>query len=122
MLKFLPLILWAFVKNGKTANESLKMRLTDCDRTSQDQSLDGSQLAPYDRPEIARVLLFPETPLIWFQSDDSSAYHTARTTVLRSVFFAWPDSHSRAMVLGDELAIRVNPCSCAPDGQGAVVA
>ena len=98
------------------------MRLTDCDRASQDQSLDGSQLAPYDRPEIARVLLFLETPLIWFKSDKGAAYHTAPTTLLRSLVFAWPDCHSRAMVIGDELAIRGNPCSYAPDGQGAMVA
>jgi hypothetical protein len=107
---------------GKTVNESLKMRLTHYDRASHDQSFDDPQLAPYDRPEIAHVLLFPETPLIWFKSDESSAYHTARTTLLRSVVFAWPDCHSRAMVLGDELAIRGNPCSYAPDGQGAMVA
>ena len=122
ILEFGRQILWDFVKNGKSPNKSLKMRLTHYGRASQDQCFDGLKFVPYDRPEIARVLLLPKSPLLRFQSDESSAYHTARTTVLRSVVFAWPDCHSRAMVLGDELAIRGNPCSCAPDGQGSMVA
>ena len=122
ILEFGRQILWGFVKNGKTPNKSLKMRLTHYGRASQDQSFDRPQLAPYDRPALACILPLPESPLLRFQLDDSSAYHTARTTLLRSVVFAWPDCHSWAMVLGDELAIRANPCSCAPDGQSAMVA
>lgn len=111
LLDFQNWILWDFVKNGETVNKSLKMRLTHCDRASQDQSLDGPQLAPYDRPEVARILLSPEIPFIWFQSDESSACHAARTTLLRSLVFECSDQfHRWSMVVGGNLAIQANSC------------
>ena len=122
ILEFGRQILWGFVKNGKTPNKSLKMRLTHYGRASQDQSFDRPQLAPYDRPALARVLLLPESPLLRFQSDESSVCHAANTTLLRSLVFGCSDQFRWAMVLGHELAIRANPCSCAPDGQSALVA
>jgi hypothetical protein len=114
-----------FVKIGAIVSKSLKMRLTHLGRLSQHQLFNDSQLQTYDRPEVARILLLPESPLTQFQPEEGSGYHTALAspiTLFRSVAFAWPDCHSRAMVIGDELAIRVNPCSYAPDGQGAMVA
>ena len=101
------------------------MRLTHRGRISQHQLFNDSHLQPYDRPEVARILLLPESPLTQFQPEEGSGYHTALAspiTLFRSVAFAWPDCHSRAMVIGDEVAIRGNPCSRAPDGQGVMVA
>ena len=87
------------------------MRLTYCDCPSQDQSLDDLELTTYDRPKAPRLLLSLESPLIWFQPDESSACHAARAALLRSLVFECSDQfHRWSMVVGGNLAIQANSC------------
>ena len=104
----------------------LKIRLTRCDHTREPQAFDDSHLITYDRRQILCVLLSAESPLIRFYTDEYSRCSTALAPyiiLLRSFVFARPEPfHRRAVFAGDDLAVHGSPCSCAPDGQGAMVA
>jgi hypothetical protein len=102
---------WDFMRfRKKRINHQrlLKMRLTDCYRTSQNQLFGDSQLLAYDRLQVTCVLLSPESSLTPFQRAKGSGRRTAlasRIALLDSLVFACPDRHGRSMVSGHDVAV-----------------
>jgi hypothetical protein len=82
--------------------------------------------ATFDRPGLTTCSSSAEVLLVLFQAVQSSISGTALvcdSALDCNLVCERPGPcYRRAVFIGDDLAVPGSPCSCAPDGQGAMVA